>query len=324
MSAQVKLNIFVGFPSYGGNGGIAAEHPDIREWWVETVLKMKADPRIGDIHTKTLNDTPCPMVRNRFVRLAKEHNCDLLLMVDSDQSPNLHRGESWFRPFWDVAFEEIYSHYHRGPLVVGAPYGGPPNGSENVYVFRWDNRGDRGDETSMSLDQYSRHEASMMHGVQEAAALPTGLILYDMRLFDLVEPTAMTRGDALDAYKRGEISKAVAMSAMNEGYFYYEWKSRFADEKASTEDVQSTRDMSLAGMAVLGYNPVRCAWDSWIGHWKPWNVGRPKRYAVEDISATFVRAVEKSSSRNESIVDLSTLWKPYLEQRHGNSTSTSN
>ena len=52
------LDLFVGFPSYGGNGGISSEVPDIREWWTETVLKIKEDPRIGRIVTKTIADTP--------------------------------------------------------------------------------------------------------------------------------------------------------------------------------------------------------------------------------------------------------------------------
>lgn len=308
-----KLNVLIGHPSYGGNGGISSEHPDIREWACETLLKMKADPRVGEIYSHTLSDTPITMVRNRFVKLAKQHKCDLLLMVDSDQSPSLHRHEPWFKPFWDVAFDAIYQHYERGPLVIGAPYGGPPNGSENVYVFRWDNLGDRGDETNMKLEQYTRHEAALMHGIQECAALPTGLILYDMRCFDLIEPYPMRRDEALEAYRLGRITKAEALSAMNEGYFYYEWKDNHADEKASTEDVQNTRDISLVGQAKLGYNPVRCAWDSWIGHWKPWNVGRPKRFTVENIAATFTRAVEKKSSVQDVAVDLSAMWNTYVE-----------
>ena len=38
---------------------------------------------------KTLNDTPITMVRNEFVKLAKREKCDILVMVDSDQRPDM-------------------------------------------------------------------------------------------------------------------------------------------------------------------------------------------------------------------------------------------
>jgi len=311
----LKLNVLIGHPSYGGNGGISSEHPDIREWACETILKMKADPRIGEIHVKTIADTPITMVRNRFVDLARQNNCHLLLMVDSDQSPNCHRGEPWFRPFWDVAFEEIYAHYGNGPLVIGAPYGGPPNGGENVYVFQWDNDGNRGDETAVRLEQFTRAESARMHGITEVAALPTGMILYDMRCFDLIEPSGLSRQEVLERFERKEMTLTETLAALNEGYFYYEWKNSHADEKASTEDVQNTRDISLAGQAKLGYNPVRCAWDSWIGHWKPWNVGRPRVHSVEHISATFRRVVESGETSREVLMDLGKDFRELINSK---------
>ncbi|MEK0126623.1 hypothetical protein, partial [Bordetella pertussis] len=88
---------------------------------------------------------------------------------------------------------------------------------------------------------YSRAEASQFTGIGEVAALPTGLIMYDMRIFDMLEP-------------KDENSKP---------WFYYEWADKYQSEKASTEDVSATRDMSLVGQQVLGYSPVFCAWDSW-------------------------------------------------------------
>jgi hypothetical protein len=189
--------------------------------------------------------------------------------------------------------------------VGGAPYGGPPNGTENVYVFRWDNHGDRGDETTIRLEQFTRHEASKMRGLSPVAALPTGLILYDMRAFNLIEPSALSREEVLEKFASGEMTKTQALAAMQEGWFAYEWKTGHASEKASTEDVQNTRDISLVGQTQLGYNPVLCAWNSWIGHWKPWNVGRPKSFGVEHISGTFRRAVEEGRSERTITVDFS-------------------
>jgi hypothetical protein len=109
---------------------------------------------------------------------------------------------------------------------------------------------------------YDRHTAVKMAGIQECAALPTGLIMYDMRAFELTEPK--TDDD--------------------KPWFYYEWKDRFAAEKASTEDVTMTRDLALVGTQRLGYNPVYCNWDAWAGHWKPKCVGKPVSIPASGVS----------------------------------------
>lgn len=278
---------------------------------VDLMLKLKEEPRIGRVFCKTMSDTPVTMVRNKFVSEARAAGAHLLLMVDSDQSPNKHKGESWFKPFWDSAFDEIYSHYGKGPLVVGAPYCGPPNGGENVYVFYWDNLGSRGTETAFRLEQYPRMIAAKMSGVQECAALPTGMILYDMRCFDLIEPSKLSKDEVLDRFKEGRLTKEQALSSLSEGFFRYEWKNGYAEEKASTEDVQNTRDISLSGQLKLGYNPVRCAWDSWVGHHKPWNVGKPVFYDQKDVTASFRAAVMDDNDRESSIVDIGSMWQGY-------------
>lgn len=314
MEPALKLNVLIAHPSYGGNGGISSEVPDIREWALQTVPKMKADPRIGYVETVTIADTPVTLVRNRFVKIAKERGCHLLLMVDSDQSPNKHAGEHWYKPFWDVAFDFIYERYGKGPHVVGAPYCGPPGGGENVYVFQWENEGERGSETIYKLDQYTRAQAAMMSGIQEVAALPTGMILYDMRCFDLIEPSKLTKRQVLDKVASGELSPRDAEAQLIEGYFHYEWKDQYADEKGSTEDVSNTRNIAMNGMVKLGYNPVYCAWDSWIGHWKPWNVGKPVRHVTEQIGSVFKAAVLDDCRMGERCIDLELpdIYKAHL------------
>jgi cephalosporin hydroxylase len=291
----LKLDVLIAHPSYGGNGGISSEHPNIREWAVETTAKMKADERIGKVHVVTVGDTPITMVRNQFVRQARELGAHLLLMIDSDQNPMMYKDDPTQEPFWDVAFDEIYNHYGKGPLVIGAPYcGSPPH--ENIFVFQFGNTMDLGDETPMSLDQYTRSQAATMSGIQECAALPTGMILYDMRAFELIEPTKLTREEIMDEFQAGTMSRHDALRNLQDGWFYYEWKDGTASEKASTEDVTNTRDIALAGVQALGYNPVRCAWSSWVGHWKPWCVGKPRPYTVEMVSDSFKRTVERGQS----------------------------
>lgn len=258
---QQKFNIGIVTFSYGGNGGISSEVPDIREWMVPLVAAAARDPRIDNIRVWNLADTPITMTRNRAVLQAREHGVDVLVMVDSDMKPDLYSGHQDAKPFFTSSFDFLVNHYAKGPVVIGAPYCGPPP-VECVYVFRWQNMASENPNPDFQLEMYDRHTAVKMAGIQECAALPTGLIMYDMRAFDLTEPK-----------KEGD-----------KPWFYYEWKSIHQAEKASTEDVTMTRDLSLVGTQTLGYNPVFCNWDAWAGHWKPKCVGKPQVIAAESVS----------------------------------------
>lgn len=258
---QQKFNVgFVTF-SYGGNGGISSEVPDIREWMTPLMVEIARDPRIGQIRVWNLADTPITMTRNRAVLQAREYGIDVLVMVDSDMKPDLYAGHSDAKPFFQSSFNFLVDHYAKGPVVIGAPYCGPPP-VECVYVFRWNNMASENPNPDFQLEMYDRHTAVKLGGIQECAALPTGLIMYDMRVFDLTEPK-----------KEGD-----------KPWFYYEWKTLHQAEKASTEDVTMTRDLSLVGTQVLGYNPVFANWDSWAGHWKPKCVGKPQVISADGVS----------------------------------------
>jgi predicted O-methyltransferase YrrM len=305
MSRPEKLNVFIGVPSYGGNGGIASEHPDVRDWLIKTIVTMKADPRIGKVVWHTFNDTPITMVRNEIVECAKEQDCQILVMVDSDQAPDLYLGKDPdAKPFWQTSFEKIWEHYEKGPIVIGAPYCGPPphpthGGGESVYVFTWvgmeaSTYGGRAFTTPV-MNQISRPQANMMSGIQECAALPTGVIAYDMRCFDHIEHP----------------------------YFDYEWSDKTRRKKASTEDVYNTRNISLAIMLRLGYNPCFCNWDAWAGHWKPKCVGRPYALTVEAVAENLREAVLDGVSNQEKLVTVNygapdePKSEPQWAERHG-------
>ena len=269
-----KLNVHFCYPSYGGNGGIACEHPSIRKWAVQTTIAAKADPRIGKITEATENDTPITMVRNRFVEQARLLEADILVMVDSDQEPDMYADKP---KFWDTTFDFIFNHYDRGPCVVGAPYVGPPpkgggGWGECCYVFRWASL-NSGPNKELNLQMYGRDEAATLTGICPVAALPTGLIAYDMRCFDLIEHP----------------------------YFEYEWKDEKQCQKASTEDVENTRNISLAGCRDLGYNPVYCNWDCWAGHWKPLCAGKPVVYGPEDVNKKYLKAVR---AKNHQVIEM--------------------
>lgn len=274
-----KLRLMFAFFPYAGNSTGSSIMFPVMEWWGETLLKLRTDPkfrpRVESVDLWWKADTPITMTRNAAVKAAQKQGVDVLVMVDSDITPDINLGrEPDAVPFIEAAFNEIYDHYDRGPLVIGAPYGGAPP-HENMFVFEWDSMMSAGDESHFRLRQYERSEAQRMTGIQEAAALPTGLIMYDMRSFELIDPP----------------------------YFKYEWKDKTESEKASTEDVQNTRDIAISCMHVHGYNPIRCAWSSWVGHNKVWTVGKPAKYSASDVAETLVDAVRRNMYRDEKLVD---------------------
>jgi hypothetical protein len=278
---QQKFNVgFVTF-SYGGNGGISSEVPDIREWMTPLVVELSRDPRIDQIRVWNLADTPITMTRNRAVLQAREFGVDVLVMIDSDMKPDTNAGQPDAKPFFQSSFDFLVDHYHKGPCIIGVPYCGPPP-VECVYVFRWQNIQTGHPNPDFQLEMYDRHTAVKMSGIQECAALPTGLIMYDMRVFDLTEPK----------------------DDQDKPWFYYEFKDRFQADKASTEDVTMTRDVSLVGTQKLGFNPVYCNWDAWAGHWKPKCVGKPQYIQAKDVSAKLKDCWECNYEAGATLVEL--------------------
>lgn len=286
-----KHKILVCLAPYGGNGGISSLHPSVCNWLIKNVQKMNRDERIEDVKYCEVSDTPVTMSRNRFVEVARQQGCDLLLMIDSDQFPDYeldYNKDPLAKPFWDTSFDFLYKHWDKGPCVIGAPYCGP-SPHQNVYVFHWTNLRNETANNPPRLDQYKREHAAIMEGIQECAALPTGLILYDIRCFDLIKPP----------------------------YFYYryegdgarcehcnEFKPGQQTKKSSTEDVTNTVDISLAGLAQKGYNPVFVNWDAWAGHVKPEVVGKPRPVFADKVSAKLKAAIEAGISSDDRLVDV--------------------
>ncbi len=294
-----KLSLFIATFSYGGNGGLATTSPKVCQWITHTLKGM--DDRIGERVWRDFVDTPIPMLRNAAVLAAREWGADLMLMVDSDTHPDVELAEdSEAKPFWDTSLDFIYDNYDKGPHVVAAPYCGPPP-LENVYVFTWANMQSDHPNADFTLRQFAREEAQCRAGIEDVAALPTGLILYDMRAFDLTEPKE--NGDR--------------------PWFYYEYKDLLEAEKCSTEDVTATRDMALVGCQKLGYNPINVNWDAWAGHIKQKVVRKPRIVTSDMVAGQFARAVVegREGGRKHMIVDTKFARQPkpnrIVEALHG-------
>lgn len=231
-----------------------SEAPDVTDWLIQTACLIERDPRISDSFFCKIDDTPITMCRNIAIQQALDVGADLLVMVDNDMRPDLGlHPKSPIKgavPFWESSFDFWWN--HDGPCIVGAPYCGPPP-HNNVFVFLWRARQNEPQQPEFMLRQYEREEAALLSGIRPVAALPTGLILIDMEVFQRMQPP----------------------------WFYYEFPDARTQRKLSTEDVTFTRDAQLHGV------PNYCNWSAWAGHYKRYLVGAPRPLCVEDIPFKF-------------------------------------
>lgn len=282
-----KLDLFISTFSYAGNGGFASTHPAVMQWLMRLIPKVTADDRIGRVTHQDYVDTPITLTRNRAVVDARKAGYDLVLMVDSDMSVDCELGsDPYAKPFWDSSFDYLYEHWESGPVVIGAPYNGPPPLS-NTYCFQWASwqNTDAAVNHDMRIEAYTREQAEVMSGIQECAALPTGLILFDIRAFDLVDPMKQLKR-LLDQGVPAEYARLQVKP-----FFYYEFNDIYESEKASTEDVTATRDIAYMGQLELGYSPIKCNWDSWAAHVKPLLIKKPRSIKMDHVSAKYRAAV---------------------------------
>lgn len=251
------------------------ECPDSVDWYCATVVKAKSDPRIDTVTMARYDDTPITMTRNLAAKNALASGADYLVMLDSDMCPDLPGQQ----PFWDTSLDFVLKHRDT-PCIVGAPYCGPPP-HENVYVFKLGNLRNGDPDQGYSIQQYTREEVVPLSGIRRVAALPTGLVIIDTRVFRAMPPR---RVDGLNIDYRS--------------WFYYEWSEPECSSKASTEDVTFTRDVTLAGI------PNYCNWSSWAGHWKRICVGKPRPVTVDQIREKYVEAVRTNRHSGDRLLDV--------------------
>jgi hypothetical protein len=277
-----KVNILIGQFCYSSNGGYSAILPQIGDWWAKVYHEMMVDERINVVAKVNLSDTPVTMTRNSLLRKAVAGGFDVLLLIDSDNEPDLYVGhDSAAKPFWKSSFDFAYRRLTQGlPTCIAAPYCGPPphpinGGEENCYVFKWKNwESDTQGYAGAEIIPVDRTEAALMTGISPQAALPTGLMLLTVNALEAIKPP----------------------------YFRYEWKDAWEAEKASTEDVYFTRNLAMAGRMKWGAPIVFANWDAWAGHHKPKCVGKPVVLRLEQVCETFAEAVRNNFGAQEQMV----------------------
>lgn len=291
---------------YAGNGSTKAENPALRKWFHGFMSAVERDPRCeSEVFAYEKADTPIPMLRNETAYLARKAGVDVLVMFDSDMEPDLYLGyEPRAAPFWQTAFNFFVDHYDRGPCMAFAPYCGPPahpitGGSELPYVFKWCAPGNTtAQKESFQLSLFSREEAQGRTGIEKVAAGPTGLILYDMRMFGDPLPED---NDKLAEFKRE--SDRRGWWPLPPPWFAYEYGNQdippvFEASKASTEDVFVTRNAGLAGI------PSYCLWDCWAGHGKAETVGKPQMFNSDQIHEHYRRVASAGLVGDAKSMDL--------------------
>lgn len=267
------------------------EHPASAGYVINLMETLHNDDRVATIHPWSLSDTPITMSRNRCIKEALAKRLDYVLMIDSDMSPDCEAGAP---PFWETAWEfmmerrseeeryrqgirDILGKHELAPnesnivaearkqfpsATIAAPYCGPPP-VEHVYVFRWAEKEGQTADPNFKLEMIDRDDAARRTGIEEVAALPTGLILYDTRVF----------------------------AQLPAPWFDYEWADEpFRTIKASTEDVFQTRNASLMGL------PQYCTWDCWAGHIKTKVVCKPQPLTIQTMRNEFADAILRARS----------------------------
>lgn len=267
---MAKFNVAIARFPYGG-----FEYTKFVDWLVKTVIQIKGDKRIDEVIPLVENDTPITMTRNAACLKARKQGADYLLMCDNDMAPDFDAT----LPFWGSSWEFMLRHRDR-PCMIAAPYCGPPP-HENVYIFRWRNIANGVDETDFKLEQFTREEAAERAGIEEVAALPTGLMLMDVRALERVEPP----------------------------WFYYDYADEYEAQKASTEDVVFTRNCSLSGV------PVYCNWDAWAGHVKQKIVSKPRILTADMVTLKAKAAKAKRTSSREKMIDFGAEFVAGRRQR---------
>jgi hypothetical protein len=263
-------------------------HPKTAQWFYETLYKARKDPRFEKVGETHINDTPITMTRNRVFAQALEQGFDWVLMLDNDMVEQ--KNFPGYKPFWDTAADFIWN--NPAPACIAAPYVGPPH-HNNIYVFRWRNFNNY-DGVNHQLAQFTREEAFERGGIEAVAALPTGVILYDMRAYKL----------------RPEDPGPGVPPLKGLGWFYYQWENPLtAAHKSATEDVAQTRDVSLWWHKVKGAG-CYCAWDSWFYHYKSGLYGKPECITIEDIGERFCKARDQLLSREFRTVTLAPAEEP--------------
>jgi glycosyltransferase involved in cell wall biosynthesis len=220
-----------------------------KSWYGKTMFEAQASGTVKRLAELPIKKFPTDVARNHSVEVAKEGGYDYLLMMDHDIDPH--------PDFWKRSWGWMVAHRATGPCVVAAPYcSGTP---ERVLAFIFENLATENPDPDFRIECISRYQAAQLSGFHRVAAVGTGMILWDMRVFDyLAKP-----------------------------YFAYEYNEDCTNAD-STEDIVATRNLALQGI------PIWCDFDCWCGHLKLRMSHKPQPLSAENLGKSFVKELNTS------------------------------
>jgi len=246
-----KVNVLVNVFTYAKSVGA-----DVFNYCCGAVGSMSAHKRIENASISYTQGYPTDRVRNAACAQAKRDGFHFLLMLDDDMAPDLlWQRDPEAQEFLPTALDFMLA--HDGPCCVGAPYCSSPPHQDVVVMKNREYAPDQPSCTGVKIDKFTRDEAAVLRGIQRVAALPTGCLLIDIRVLDILPPP----------------------------WFSYEYDDPPYNTKlASTEDIVFTRNLDWLGV------PQYCHWSAWAGHNKTFLTGKPAAAPVIDVPASIYKA----------------------------------
>jgi hypothetical protein len=246
-----KVNILVNVFTYAKMVGA-----DVFNYCCAVGPALQHHKRVEGVQVSYTQGYPTDRVRNAACAQAKRDGFHFLLMLDDDQVPDLlFNRDPEAQEFLPTALD--FALAHDGPCLVGAPYCSSPPSQDVVVMKNREYAPDHPSCTGVKIDKFTRDEAAVLSGIQRVAALPTGCLLIDIRVLDILPPP----------------------------WFSYEYDDPPYNTKlASTEDIVFTRNCDWLGI------PNYCAWSSWAGHQKSYLTGKPTASPVIDVPASIYKA----------------------------------
>lgn len=213
--------------------GWQLEAPTVGTWLFMLGAKLRDYPEIKAILGGHYCQPRIHLSRNWLVRDARQDGATHLLMVDPDMWPDRYAdqtGKFFFTEAWKFALE------HPG-CVYAAPYcGRPPEMPIHVFGVNRENK----------MVRLQRDQARQMRGWHQVAAVGTGLMLIDMKIFDRLQTP----------------------------YFADVYHDETQSELKNSQDIWFAQQCSKAGVPIfVNFDTPAAHQQIAVAEWSPWSEG---------------------------------------------------
>lgn len=164
-----------------------SEHPRFGRWLTQMAVTVTHDPMCAGYRDHYSTEHRIHIARNQSVDAAQQTGCDYIVFGDPDMNPDFRlfnpyltaqaqpKAREWAKPFLPSSLKFMQT---EACGVIGSPaISGPPDCKINVFKDRGDN------VTRMSHEEYANTPPSFL----QVAAIGTGLMLIDMKVFDILK-----------------------------------------------------------------------------------------------------------------------------------------